>query len=939
MLNLRVRTEYSFRYAYGKLQDVIAKQQGCATITDRENTFGHIPFWTECKKQNKKPILGVEIPFVEDPTLRIRQTTFYVTLLAKNTDGLSEIYQLVSQSTKNKYYETRLGFENLAQISDNIVIILENSEIEKYAPNAYYGISSSSNYGDYKKTKLPIVALSDNLICNPEEKKLYEIILGKGIGFSPAQSRTEMMHILTADEWKSEILFLDEEEKQAAIDQTYKIADSIDSFDFVKAELPRNTLDMSLMDLCLHGANKRNIEIITKPDYHDRLKLEIKVIQDKNFEDYFFLVYDLVNYAKQHMLVGPARGSSAGSLVCYLLGITEVDPIKHNLLFQRFIDLNRSDLPDCDIDFQDTKRDMLLDYLKAKYGNDCVAKLGVISKYRPKSILTETAKVLGLQQWQIADLKESIVESDAGDDRNLLESTFSDTKIGQEFANKYPALINAQYIEGHARHYGQHAAAVVVSNQPLAQYCSLDHSVDGCQLDKHDAEKVNLLKVDCLSLRTLTVIQNCLDAIGKDRDWLLNLPLDDPKAFDVINDKKYHGIFQFEGGALISVAKQIHIKEFNDMAAITSLARPGTLINGEANRYVRNKNSGSIRYQHVILEPILKETYGVIVYQEQVMQIVKQIGNFSWEDTSRIRKAIGKSMGGDYINKMKPLFIKGCQENNVDEESADAIWKNILDMGSYTFNKSHAVAYSMLSYWCMILKAYHPLEFALATLKNSKDDDQVIQILRELVKDGFKYKTFDKDLSEVDWSIKEGMLIGGFTNIKGIGEKKAQKYVDKRLSGKALTAVENRALFNAETPYDTLFEFKEKFHQFYDNWQLFMRDKPILLKDIEDGDEVRFLAKIVEMKVKDINDPYQLEKRGGERIEDGCQKFLDIIFADDTEVLKCRIARESYHKLSKDVKVGDYYLVSGKCCSSFKFVFINKIKRITIKEIESKLGY
>lgn len=939
MINLRVRTEYSFRYAYGKLQDVIAKQ-GCATITDRGNTFGHVPFWNECKKQDKKPILGVEIAVCENPNLKVRETNLYVTLLAKNSEGLSEIYQLVSLSTKNKHNgENRIGFENLAQISNNIVIIIENAELQQYAPSAYYGVSSGTNYGDFKKSTLPFVALSDNLICSKDDTKLYQIILGMGIGYSPAQSRTEMSHILNEEEWRSEIMFFDENQKQEAIDQTYKIAEMVERFDFIKAELPQNKLDTSLRDLCIDGANKRNLQIFTKKHYMDRMDRELQVIKEKNFEDYFYLVYDLVNYAKQNMLVGPARGSSAGSLVCYLLGITEVDPIRHKLLFERFVDLNRSDYPDIDLDFQDDKRDILLDYLKSKYGNDCVAKLGVISKYKPKSILTEISKVLKLQQWQIKDLKESIVESDAGDDRNLLEATFRDTKIGQEYIEKYPSLIHAQYIEGHSRHYGQHAAAVVVSNKPLAEYCSLDHSVDGCQLDKHDAEKVNLLKIDCLSLRTLTVIQNCLDAIGKDRDWLLSLPLNDQKAFDVINEKKYHGIFQFEGGALISVAKQINIKEFNDMAAITSLARPGTLINGEANRYVRNKNTGSIRYQHDILEPILKETYGVIVYQEQVMQIVKQIGNFSWEDTSRIRKAIGKSMGGDYINKMRPLFIKGCLENNVDEESANAIWKNILDMGSYTFNKSHAVAYSMLSYWCMVLKAYFPLEFALATLKNSKDDDQSIQILRELVKDGFKYKTFDKDLSEVDWSIKDGILIGGFSNIKGVGEKKAQKFVDKRLSGKALTVIENRTLFNGETPYDSLFEFKDKFHLFYDNWNVFLKDKPVLLKDIQDGDEVRFLAKIVDMKRKDINDPYQLEKRGGERIEEGCQKFLDILFADDTDVLKCRIARESYYKLSKDLKIGDYYLVSGQCCKSFKFVFINVIKPITAKKIESKLGY
>lgn len=937
MINLRVKTEYSFRHAYGKIKDVIASQGEYATITDRNNTFGHIPFWNECKKQDKKPILGVELGLVQDVNLKVRQTTYYITLIAKNQQGLSALYKLVSLSTKQ---ENHLALDSISEIDENIIIIIQDHQVSKYlnGRSAYYGISPMSNFGDFKKNKLPIVAISDNLYNKEEDRPLYEVILGMGVGFSKCETRTELSHVLNEEEWKSELYWLDEDFKNEAITNTFEIAKSIETFDFTQAELPKSKDKISLHDLCVIGSVKR--QMVWNEDYQKRLEFELEVIKEKKFEDYFFLVADLVNYAKKHMLVGPARGSSAGSLVCYLIGITEVNPLKFGLLFQRFLDIHRSEMPDCDLDFQDNKRDMLLDYLKDKYGNDCVAKLGVISKYKPRSILTEISKIVGLKPWEIEPFKDSIVELDAGDDRTQLETAFA-SDIGKQFLEKYPALIHSQYIEGHARHYGQHAAAIVVSHKPLENYCSLDHSVDGCQLDKYDAETVNLLKVDCLSLRTLTVIQNCLDTIGKDRNWLLSYPLDDKKVFDIINNRRFHGIFQFEGGALISVSKQIEIKEFNDMAAITSLARPGTLINGEANRYVKNKNSGRVIYQHKLLEPILKETYGVIVYQEQVMQIVKQIGNFSWEDTSKIRKAIGKSMGGDYINKMKPLFIKGCEENNVDEDSANAIWKNILDMGSYTFNKSHAVAYSMLSYWCMLLKAYHPLEFALATLRNAKDEDQVIQILRELVKEGFEYKTFDRELSEVDWSIKEGKLIGGFQNIKGVGEKKAQKYVDKRLSGKALTAVENKVLFNAETPFDSLFEFKEKWKGFYDNWELFLKEKPLLLKDIENGDEVRFLAKSIDVKQKDINDPYQLEKRAGKRIEKGCLKFVDILFADDTDTLKCRIDRDLFAAYGASVmndKVGTYYLVIGKCCSSFKFVFISQIKKITLTDINKKIS-
>lgn len=633
--------------------------------------------------------------------------------------------------------------------------------------------------------------------------------------------------------------------------------------------------------------------------------------------------------------------NSYNSSLLYAIGVTDQLPdYSQNLPF--YLD---ADLPDCDVDFQDTKRDMLLGYLKEKYGDDCVAKLGTISKYKADSTLNENAKVLGIPLWEIKDLKESLIKKDAGDQRGLLADAFEKTAIGKKYLEKFPNLEYSKLIEGHSRHYGQHAAAVIVSAKPLYNYCTIDYLTEACQLDKTDAESINLLKVDCLGLSTLTIVQDVLDKIGKDRDWIVNYPLDDQKAFDVINSKNFCGIFQFEGDALMSLSKKINIQEFIDICAITSLARPATLISGEAARYAENKLKGKIQYAHPILEKFLKETYGVIVYQEQVMQIVKEVGNFSWEDTSRIRKAIGKSMGADYINKMQPQFIKGCKENNVDEESAEKIWNAILDMGSYAFNKSHAVAYSMLSYWCMVLKAYHPLEFARAILTKSESDatpDKAIQLLKELSKEGYEFKTFDRDLSEASWSIKDGILIGGFRNLKGVGEKKAQMYVDKRNNKKPLTANQSLVLHNAETPYDDLFEFKSKFSGFYDNFELFVKQKPILIKNIEEiNDEVRFLGKSIKVKLKNLNDPYQVEKRDGILIEEGKPlNFVDVTFADDSESINCRIKAEYFEALGKsllDDKLGSYYIVGGQSCKGFRYVMIHTIKKITPEKVKEKI--
>lgn len=943
MINLRVRTEFSFRLAYGKIKQVIDSQKDYAAITDRFNTFGHIPFSQECKKQGKKPILGVELAFVQDATTKIRQTPYFATLIARNAKGLSEIYALVSRSTQQKYYFNRLSSSDLAKISNNIIVIICDSALQEFVEKleySFYGVSPMTSNGDWKANKLNYVAISDNLYDKPKSKELYEIILGNG----SFDDRVELSHLLNEEEWKQEVRIIDEEEKILALEMTHRIAANIENFDFTQAKLPKAQETKSLYDLCIEGAKLRKQEKLLSDDiYMERLKRELELIKEKEFEDYFYLVYDMVNYAKKHMLVGPARGSSAGSLVCYWLAITDVDPIQHGLIFERFIDVNRADLPDIDIDFQDTKREMLLDYLKNKYGKDCVAKLGTISEYKPKSILVELGKVLDIPQWEMKDLKDVIIERSGGDSRasNCLEDTFNEMDIGREFIKKYPKLIYSQEIEGHARHYGQHAAAIVVADKTLDHYCALDHSVDGCQLNKIDAESVNLLKMDCLGLRTLSVIQDCLDLIGKDRQWLVEYPLDDKKAYDVINSKKFYGIFQFEGNALISVAKQIEIKTFEDISAITALARPGPLVSGGTNTYVKaNRDNKPQFLPHC--EEYTKETFGVIVYQEQVMQIVRNIGNFSWKDTSTIRKAMSKSLGEEFIQGMTDKFVAGAKENGIDEETALIIWKSVYSMGSWAFNKSHSISYGLISYWCMVLKAHNPLEFALATLKNAKDEEQVLQILKELVNEGYEYKAFDPELSEIGWSIKDGKLIGGFTNIKGIGTKKAEKLIEKRSSGKEFTVAEKKSLFNAETPYDDLFEFKSHFSDFYNNWDLFMKQKPMLIKDIEEkAQEVRFLCKTIGINPRDYNEAILVKKRGGEVAKDGNVKFLDLKLADDTAFINARINREVYHKFGHDIvnrdKLGDYYLVCGRSLNGFRYVIINNIKRITEEEIKEKV--
>lgn len=948
MINLKVRTEYSFRFAFGKIKSII-ESEACAktaSITDRYTTFGHIPFYNLCKKREMRYILGIELALVVDADLKVRQTPFYVTLLAKNYEGLKKIYELASKATKQKYYYPRLAIDELLYIKEqDVIIIFEDSYLSSklvYRKNTYYGISPMSNNLDYLaiKGRFFIVAISDNLYDKADNKNLYQIVMGNNMYID----RVEPSHLLSAQEWKDSIPFLTDEQKQIAIMNTHIIADKIEQYNFSKAILPLQQTKDNFKQLCIEGAKKRNCDL-TDPIYEKRLNRELELIKQKQFEDYFLLVRDLVVYAKQHMLVGAARGSSAGSLVCYLLEITDIDPIPFGLIFERFIDINRKDLPDIDIDFQDTKRDMCLKYLKNKYGNECVAKLGTVSKYKPKSILTELAKVLQIPLWEITDLKDAIITRSGGDARasNCLEDTFTELKIGQEFLKKYPNLKYAQSIESHSRHYGQHAAGIVVSDKPLYHYCAIDLKNDSCMLDKKDAERVNLLKIDCLGLRTLSVIQDCLDIIDKDREWLFNYPLTDQKAFDIINDRKFYGIFQFEGYALISLSKQINIQQFEDIAAITALARPGPLISGGATKYIKAKNENKAHHLP-LCEPYTKDTFGVIIYQEQVMNIVRNIGGLSWEDTSTLRKAMSKSLGEEYFNQFWEKFKVGAkQKHNMEEKVARKIWDSVNAFGSWAFNKSHSVAYGLISYWCMVLKAYHPLEFALATLQNAKSEDQVIQMLKELDNEGYKYKAFDNELSEIEWSIKDNTLIGGFINIKGVGKIKSQKLIHKRKHNQEYTTAEKKLLYNAETPYDTIFEFREKFHKFYENWFLWFKEKPCYLKDIEGiGEHVRFICKVVQTNLRDANEAINIKKRKGKVITKGCIKFLDLKFQDDTDMILGRINREKFMKYGENIinknKIGDYYLVKGRCCTGFRYIIVEEIKKITEEQINEKLN-
>ena len=488
-MNLRLRTEHSFGYAIGKVDKVMsAISTPWAGIADRHGTWGHIRWMRACKAADRKPIFGVELAVVHDMELREKQQVNYMSFIARNDAGLREVYELTTLATSKFYYHPRLDYGHLAEVSDNVIVLSgAHPDFERLPmkPNIFVELNQLSSPDIVRATSLgKLVATGDNLYPRPSDKGAYDIIVGKD-----RQMRTASAHIISEHEWLESW----PEHRQAIALGTSLASECTATLP--KAQLLHPDMKVTLQDMCIAGAKERKINLDNKV-YGDRLERELKLIEDKEFEDYFFIVADLVNWAKQHMLVGPARGSSCGSLVCYLIGITDIDPIPYDLLFERFIDINRKDLPDIDIDFQDDRRELAFDYLKEKYGHENVARLGTINVFKAKSALGDCAKELGIPQWEVADLKDSIIERSTGDSRAAfcILDTFEQLEIGRLTLQKYPELAVSAELEGCARHTGMHAAGIIITANPIANYCSVNEHTKTAMIDKYDAEDLNLLK-------------------------------------------------------------------------------------------------------------------------------------------------------------------------------------------------------------------------------------------------------------------------------------------------------------------------------------------------------------------------------------------------------------------------------------------------------------
>ena len=521
-----------------------------------------------------------------------------------------------------------------------------------------------------------------------------------------------------------------------------------------------------------------------RAEYRDRVAYESDLIVSKDFVDYFLLLSDVVRFAKDSGIpVGPARGSAAGSLVCYLLRITEVNPMHFpQMVFERFLDPTRADLPDVDLDFPDDRREEVREYLVRKYGAECVGNIANFVRYLGKTSINDVARVYRTPHAATNTIKDLLIVREAGDARfsNTIEDTLEAFPQAKRAFKAFPELEYAIKLEGNHRGMNVHAAGLVVSNRPIAETTALitrvvaGHPRTVVAVDKRDAEYLGMLKMDFLSLSTLGSMMYTLDMMGMSLDELYATTLDEPKTLKAFRDGDVMGIFQFEGRTTRSICLKLQPTNFMHLAHVNALSRPGALASGQTTKYLAIRNNEmKISSLHPVVEEITGETYGQLVFQEQVLRLARDFGGMPGERVNKLRKVIGQKLGGQAFNEMKEEFLS----TSVDKEVAPAVWDLMVESSGYSFNVAHAVSYSMLAYWQMWLKVHHPAEFFAGAMRKVKDDKANVEwrrprMLRDAQRRGIKVVAPRPNSGE-NWTSEDGALIAGYRQVPGIGEKQA----------------------------------------------------------------------------------------------------------------------------------------------------------------------
>jgi len=801
-------------------------------LTDHGNMFGAIEFYQKCKKAGIKPIIGQE--FYVAPGSRFKkefvkdsgeEKSYHLILLAKNVQGYKNLMKLSSIGFLDGfYYKPRIDMESLEKYSEGLICssaciageiqvnILKgkNKEAREVAlrlknifpENHFYlemqdhGLQQQKIVNAEfdkmsKELDIPLIVTNDAHYASREDAYSHEVLLciqtGKTMQDEKRMKFGSDNFYLKSEKEMLE-LFADYPD---AIYNTYKIYEMIDvelELDhpvLPNFEVPEGfNLETYLRHLVLEGA-KRNYGENYGVEVQERIDYELKVIINMGFPGYFLIVWDFINHARKMKIpVGPGRGSAAGSIVSYCLDITALDPLKYNLLFERFLNPDRNEMPDMDLDFCANRREEVIEYVRNKYGHDKVSQIITFNTMAAKGVLKDVARALDIPYSRANEVSKAIEQSTLKEE---LEKSKDFQEIYKEESGKEWIDI-ALRLEGLARSAGKHAAGVVISPEPLTEYVPLyKDTKDGgitSQYEKNTLEAAGLVKMDFLGLQNLTIIDMCLKLIEKNRGEVIDinkLPLDDELTYKLLQDADTKGVFQLESSGMQGILRRLKPTVFEDIIAIVALYRPGPLGSGMTEDFVQRKQDPSlVAYPHEKLEPVLNDTLGVIVYQEQVMLISQILGGFTLPEADKLRKAMGKKKM-DIIDALEEKFLNGAKERNFDVKLAQNLYNSIKKFGEYGFNKSHSAAYALVTYQTAYLKSHYPVEYMTALLSAQPDKTENVVLYVNDCKDmGIKIFPPSINHSEFNFSIEGEFIRYGLGAIKGIGEKAIESIISER---------------------------------------------------------------------------------------------------------------------------------------------------------------
>jgi len=732
----------------------------------------------------------------------------------------------------NKYDESYLWLKEMKKVfKDDIYIEIQPHNIDEQRI-ANVGMIQMAN-----ELKIKVVATNDCHYLNKDDWESHNVLLA-------IQSRKPLQ---SADAWrfadnefylKSKAEMFETFEKnhpdvakrdvKIALENTMEVYDkcnitmAIDKKQGIlpKVNIPKEfkTPNNFLISLCKDGWKWREIKTrsqkyakvknITEEEsyeiYKDRLRMELKRISSLKFEKYFLIIHELIWWARKNdILVGPGRGSSSGSMVCYLLGITSVDPIEYDLLFDRFLNESRIDYPDVDMDFEDTRRKEIFKHLFDKYGEKHVSLVGTFGRLKGKQALQDVGRVLDIPHSETSAVTKHIIIRSGGDARanQSVEDSFKEFDVCKQYDKKYPAVLPfVKRLEGKIRQVGIHACGIQLSPMVMEKFVPTEfreiknpdeiklwgtNRLKVSAIDWKDSQDLGLVKIDVLGLKTLSVLKEALKAVEKRYNRKIDLEkidLEDKNILGGFSKGDFVGIFQFDSIGMTKTCEKLTFTRFEDVISLNALYRPGAMRSGLAQHFINRKiGKEKIEKLHPIYDNITKDTLGILVYQEQLIKCFTQLANYHPGTADEIRKAVAKSFGVEFINKQKDIFIAGAGENGMSKKMAEELFENISFFGSYAFNKAHAAAYSVIAYWGMYLKVYYPTEFYYALMKNESELAEILRYVIASRKNGVDVEIADINMAGIDFKIKDDKtIISGLVDIKGCGEKASKEISDKQ---------------------------------------------------------------------------------------------------------------------------------------------------------------